>query len=346
MSHHRQDGAALLMVLMCLALCALLLTQLAEEGGDQLTRMRLLQNETQADFYAAGAETIAIRALTDSNVRQASLWWQTLAGRPLDYPTDEGDLRLRVRDLRTCFNVNALAGDDSGLAERQLRDFLSRLPASRLDGLTPTTLAARLADWVDDDTQARPNGFDGADYARGDPPRVSADTLMQDTSEINWIEPLNPQRFQRLPELCALPETGPWRLNLNTLSLTELPLLEALFEGRAGRGTLIRLINARPATGYHSAEAVRAQLGDNADWFDTDGDRLTLTPDYVALDLALTLGGERFHYWRLLKAEGISSWSPLSAAARVRVLQRRDGYVSSAPDAGTEPANVFQEDAS
>lgn len=343
MSLRRQRGAALLMVLVCLALCALLLTQLAEDGGDDLTRLRLLQNETQADFYAAGAETIAIRALTDSAVRQASLWWQTLAGRPLDYPTDEGDLRLTVHDLRTCFNVNALAGADSALAERQLSYWLTRQPAAGLGGLSPEIFAARLADWVDADTQARPQGFDGVDYARLDPPRVSADAPMQDESELNWIEPLDTQRFHRLPALCALPDTGAWRLNLNTLSLTQLPLLEALFEGQVGRGTLIRLLNARPATGYRDADAVRAALGGDARWFERYGDRLTLTPDFVALDLALTLGGERFRYWRLLQAEGVSNWAPMAAAARVRVLRRRDGYVASDVDDTDEPANLFQE---
>jgi len=321
----RQRGAALLMVLLCVALCAILLASIAQEGRRDITRLSLIQTETQADFYAQGAEIIAMRGLTDAAVRQASLWWQTLAGKPLDYPTDEGHLRLVVHDLRTCFNVNALAGDNADLAARQLRYWLARQPQERLRGLSPDAFVARLADWIDSDTQARENGLDGADYARFDPPRTSADTWLRDASELNWLAPLDVSRAATLSELCALPETTPWKLNLNSVTLRELPLLEALFEGQVPRGTLIRLINARPATGYSGVDAVRAQAGADSDWLDSDANRLTLTPDYLSLDITLTIGSERFHFVRLLQAEGVSGWNPASPAARVRVLQRRNG---------------------
>lgn len=323
--HSRQRGAALLMVLLCVALCAILLASIAREGRRDITRLSLIQTETQADFYAHGAEIIAIRGLTDAAVRQASLWWQTLAGKPLDYPTDEGHLRLVVQDLRTCFNVNALAGDNADLAIRQLRYWLAHQPQERLRGLSPDAFVARLSDWIDSNTQARDNSLDGADYARFDPPRTSADTWLRDASELNWLAPLDVSRAATLPQLCALPETTPWQLNLNSITLRQLPLLEALFEGQVPRGTLIRLINARPATGYHDLDAVRTQAGANSDWLETYANRLTLTPDYLSLDITLTIGSENFHFVRLLKAEGVSGWNPTAPAARVKVLQRRNG---------------------
>ncbi|OBX33839.1 general secretion pathway protein K [Halomonas elongata] len=107
---HAPGGAALLMVLLCLALVSLTLTSLSEQGRRDLARLSELQAQTQADFYAQGAEVIARRALTDAAVRQAGLWWQSLRGRSLSYPTDHGRIHLNVEDLRGCLNLNALAG--------------------------------------------------------------------------------------------------------------------------------------------------------------------------------------------------------------------------------------------
>lgn len=320
----RQRGVALLMVLLCLALVGMVLASLAEDGRNDIHRLGLLQAETQARFHIQGAEIIAQRALTDAAVRQASLWWQSLAGKPLEYPTDEGRIRLVVRDLRSCFNLNALAGSDATLAAEQLTRLLAGRPVSALGGLTPATFVARLADWIDADTQPRDNSLDGVDYARGSPPRVSADTLLTDISELNWLEPLDSTRFQALGDLCVLPDSGAWRLNLNSLQLAQLPLLEALFQGQVARGDLIRLINARPAIGYSGIDAVRAQLGSDNAWLERYGDRLTLTPDYLELRVSVEVGDYRFHARRLLKAEGISSWSPYTPASRVRILSRSD----------------------
>lgn len=320
----RQRGVALLMVLLCLALVGMVLSSLAEDGRNDIHRLGLLQAETQARFHIQGAEIIARRALTDAAVRQASLWWQSLAGKPLDYPTDEGRIRLVVRDLRTCFNLNALAGSNGALAAEQLARLLAERPPSALGGLTPTAFVARLADWIDADTRPRENSLDGVDYARGSPQRVSADTLLVDISELNWLEPLDSARFQTLKDLCVLPDMGVWRLNLNSVQLAQLPLLEALFEGQVARGDLIRLINARPAIGYSGIDAVRAQLGSDSEWLERYGDRLTLTPDYLELDVTVEVGEYRFHARRLLKAEGVSSWSPYAPASRVRILSRTD----------------------
>jgi general secretion pathway protein K len=320
----RQRGVALLMVLLCLALVGMVLASLAEDGRNDIHRLSLLQAETQARFNIQGAEIIARRALTDAAVRQASLWWQSLAGKPLEYPTDEGRIRLIVRDLRTCFNLNALAGSDAALAAEQLVRLLSDRPSTALGGLAPSTFTARLADWIDADTQPRENSLDGVDYARGSPPRVSADARLVDLSEVNWLEPLDSARFHTLNDLCVLPDTGAWRLNLNSVQLAQLPLLEALFEGQVARGDLIRLINARPAIGYSGIDAVRAQLGSDSEWLDRYGDRLTLTPDYLELDVTVEVGGYRFHARRLLKAEGVSSWSPYAPASRVHILSRTD----------------------
>ncbi|MAM56808.1 MAG: general secretion pathway protein GspK [Salinicola sp.] len=325
----RQTGAALLMVLLALALVSVTLSALTLQGRRELTRLELLQQETQAEFYARGAEIIARRALTDAAVRHADLWWQTLAGRPLRYPTDAGELRLVVHDLRTCFNLNALGGSQAALAQRQLRYWVANYAGERLTDMTPGEFVTRLADWIDPDNIARASGMDGADYARLDPPRTSADTWLRDPSEINWLAPLDSRRAERFSELCALPDDGPWRLDLNALGPGDLPLLDALFEGQVDRGALATLLRARPPGGYTDLDAVRQVLGGDATWLDRYGNRLRLTPDYVALDIRIRLADRHYDFQRLLLAEGTSAFYPRQPAARVRVLSRRSGYPSA-----------------
>lgn len=314
----RQRGVALIMVLLCLALVASLMTDLVEQGRRDLQRLARLQAETQARLHAAGAELLARRMLSDPAARDSEQWWRWLRGEPRHLPTEEGDVVMRLEDGRTCFNLNALAQEETALVERQL----NRLLTLEGRGESPSRLVARLADWIDADTQPRPGSLDGIDYIGHEPARTSANVPLADISEINWIAPLDPTRLRRHPSLCALPDHGPWRLNLNTLPPDRLPLLDALLEGRVPREALSRLIAARPTTGYNGLDDLQARLGQPADWLHELGNRLTLSPDYVTLHIEIEVHGHRFRFTRLLQAEGVSNWAPSVAAARVSVLRR------------------------
>jgi general secretion pathway protein K len=314
----RQQGVALIMVLLCLALVAFLMTEFTEQGRRDIERLARLQAETQARFHAQGAELLAQRMLTDPTGRQSAQWWRWLAGEPRRLPTDEGNVVLHIEDGRNCFNLNTLAQEDTVLAERQLQRLLTLEGARE----SPERLVARLADWIDADAQPRPGSLDGVDYASSVPSRTSADQPLADISEINWVEPLDTSRFQRLSSLCVLPDRGPWRLNLNTLPADQLPLLDALFEGRISRDSLSRLIAARPEAGFTGLDDLQTRLGGQAEWVGEMGDRLTLSPDYVRLYIEIEVSGHHFRFTRLLQAEGVSNWNPSVSAARVRVLAR------------------------
>ncbi|MES3675824.1 type II secretion system minor pseudopilin GspK [Halomonas elongata] len=338
----RQDGAALLMVLLCLALVSLTLTSLSEQGRRDLARLSELQAQTQADFYAQGAEVIARRALTDAAVRQAGLWWQSLRGRSLSYPTDHGRIHLNVEDLRGCLNLNALAGTGADLARRQLTHYIDHhLQGRPVAGLSTDALLARLMDWMDSDGVARSGSLDGPDYANdvraGLGPRTTANAPLADISEINWLAPLDSRRSRRLPEgLCAYPDTGPLALNLNSLPVERVALLDSLLEGRVPRGRLERLLRSRPAAGYQSVDAVRIALGDPDDFNDL-ARRLTLTPDLLRLHIRIEIGDRQYRYVRLLQAEGVSPWQPRVPAARVRILQRYRGEAPHSPFPTSSP---------
>ncbi len=185
---------------------------------------------------------IARRALTDAAVRQAGLWWQSLSGRSLSYPTDHGQIHLNVEDLRGCLNLNALAGD-TALAARQLTYYLDQQGRS-VAGLSTRAFLSRLIDWIDPDGVARsgsstvPTTPMTSVPASGHapPPMPPSPTSARSTG---WHRSTAAARAPA-GRLCAYPDTGPMTLNLNSLSAERIALLDALLEGqvpRAGSST-------------------------------------------------------------------------------------------------------------
>ncbi len=148
---------------------------------------------------------------------------------------------------------------------------------------------------------------------------------LTEIGELDLIVPARPGRHLQLRELCALPDTGGWRLNANALGLGQLPLLEALFLGEVPRETLQLLITARPAQGYANVEALREALpGVGEETFTLFTQRLMLNSGDFLLGVEVRRDGQVFRQVRQLAAQGVSRWHATVPAQRVRWLATRD----------------------
>lgn len=248
MDKKRQQGAALLMVLVALAMLAGGMAWMVEQGRQQVDSVRLVQQRVQARAIERAALAFTEQALQDPLWRASPLFWQAMRGQPLAYDFKGGKASIQIRDLHTCFNVNALIGPEAERAQRQLVHLLGADMAAE-------RLAQTLADWLDADQQTRLQGAESNEYLRQSPPRLAANQRMRDISELNLLAVPDALRALRYPQLCSLDETAGWRLNANALNLEMLPLLDALYEGEVSRSVLTRLVSARPAGG---AIAMRA----------------------------------------------------------------------------------------
>lgn len=312
----RQRGAALLMVMVVLAMLAAGLTWLVQDGRQQVDGVRLLQQRVQVRAMEQAGLAFAEQALRDPAWRSSPLFWQALRGKPLAYDTGDGSAQLRVRDLHTCFNVNALLGEDGELAERQLRHLLG-------DDLAAERLADALADWLDNDHQTRLQGAENDQYLRQSRPRLAANQPMLDTSELNLLLEPDATRQARYPALCALPETTGWRLNANALGLEHLPLLDALYEGRFARSLLSRIVSGRPASGYVDASALRQALGAVDDeTFERLSAGLMLNSGHFLLQLEFEGEGRQMRSEFEVEALGVVQWHARVPAQQVRVKSR------------------------
>ncbi|MBV4534737.1 type II secretion system minor pseudopilin GspK [Pseudomonas urmiensis] len=316
MGGKHQQGAALLMVMVALAMIAAGLTWLVESGRRQVDEVRLLQQRVQARAMEQAGLAYAEQALRDPAWRASPLFWQALRGQPLDYDFGAGKAQLRVRDQHTCFNVNALLGEDGERAERQLRLLLG-------DDMAAERLVHALADWIDADSDARLQGAESAQYLRQQPARLAANQPMVDSSELNLLLAPDAQRQGHYAMLCALAQTSGWRLNANALGLEHLPLLEALYEGRYSRSLLSRIVTGRPAAGYVDAAALRQALGAVDDeTFERLSEGLLLNSGHYLLQLSFEEEGLKLRSQFQVEALGVVQWHARVPAQQVRVRSR------------------------
>ena len=254
----KQNGIALLTVLLVFALAAFISRDMLLTGFTDTQRQIALKDSRQAFYYALGGEAFARELLwrdrdedieQGRNVDSKSDAWSS---RELAFPLDEGQIQIRVVDLQSRFNLTNLraeSGAVDAVAVAQLRRLFSRI------GVEPD-LANRLADWVDEDRQVGSRGAEDEVYLDGDIPGLSANTALADLSEINRLASLSEQQYQDMSRhLTTLPERT--KLNINTVNIE---VISALAERVNERG--VSALEARQdIKSYHSVARALSETG-------------------------------------------------------------------------------------
>jgi len=258
----RERGAALLTVLLLVAVVAVI-------AGAALEKLRLAtrlagnagQVEQSRSFARAG-EALALSrvdALLGDNPGRVTLagGWN---GRPFGLPLPGGGQAVaRVRDGGNCFNLNGLVtvvGPGVYQSDPVMRAQFARL--MRLVDVSPQVaeqVAAGAADWIDTDGDAQAQGAEDARYAGQSPSYRTSGVLMSDPSELRAVAGMTPELYRTLrPWICTLPVAEPARINVNTLTPEQAPLLAMLapdtLSVEGARGALLR----RPAQGYGNVD--------------------------------------------------------------------------------------------
>ena len=216
----RQQGIALLTVLLVFGLAAFIARDMLLTGFTDTQNQIALNNSRQAMYYALGGEAYARELLwrdrdedidDDRNVDGKNDAWHS---DELAFPLDEGQLQIRVTDLQGRFNLSNLraeSGAVDAVAVSQLRRLFSRI------GVEPD-LAYRLADWVDEDRQVGSRGAEDEAYLAAESPKLTANTTLATLSEINHLAQLSENQYQDLMRyLTTLPERT--KLNVNTVAV-------------------------------------------------------------------------------------------------------------------------------
>ncbi|MGB3844681.1 general secretion pathway protein GspK [Sphingopyxis sp. YF1] len=330
MTGRRSDerGAALLSVLLLVSVMAVI----AATALDRLTLATRIAGSVatvdQGRAFAFAAEEIALRRVADLVGRDKAKL--TLVGdwlgRDFTLPLPGGHGTARLSDANNCFNLNSLVAETAPgrFSQRpgatgQFAELMTLLGVGADEA---RMIAGATADWLDSDSIDGPLGAEDGVYRSLPGSYLPANRTMVDISELRAVRGVTPGIYGRLrPWLCTLPVAEPVKLNVNTLSPAQAPLVAMLLPGQLSVADARAALVARPVGGYGSS--VR---------FWQSGPLARLTPPddvagqagvasrWLALTTEVTMGDGFLTADSLIDAYG---GAPAAGAARP-VIVRRD----------------------
>ncbi|SDK20031.1 type II secretion system minor pseudopilin GspK [Microbulbifer yueqingensis] len=282
-----ERGVALITVLLVMVIAIAAVSHAITRNRIAISRTGALLANTQMAEFVQGAEAWAKIALERDHQQDrdqtpsADSRLDSWAAEALQFNPDNGKMRIKIKDLNSCFNVNNLAGAAQPPAEqRAIFERLVRNVSGKAD------LAAAMLDWIDSgDTPVAPgtedNGYLGREIAHRTP-----DIPITDISELSAVQGMEAEDWKALrPYLCALPEPGTM-INVN---FAPVELLQAM----APSAQVAQVEAFRESDGVFSERSQLAPFG-------LEGVAgLVFHSQYFVAQIAVQLGPQADHrqYW-------------------------------------------------
>ena len=323
----RQRGVALIIILMLLALMATIAGSMSERLFTQFKRVGNQLNYQQAYWYSIGVEALVqdgIRqSYKDSDTVNLSQPW---ALEEQVYPLDYGQVKGRIVDAQACFNLNALAGvatTSSNQTPYLITVWQTLLENQDVEPYQAEVIANSTWEFVDADTRTTSSsGVEDSTYEAMKPSYLAANGLMADESELRAVYQVTGEVMNKVrPFVCALP-TDDFRLNVNTLTEKQAPLLEAMFAPGLSESDAKQLIDKRPFDGWDTVDAFMAEpaiVGVSAEVSKKAKAYLTVDSAYFELDAEVLVEQSRVRIRTLFYS---------SNRETVTVVRRRFGGIS------------------
>nr|WP_100169218.1 type II secretion system minor pseudopilin GspK [Microbulbifer agarilyticus] len=332
MSLSRQKGVALITVLLVMVIAIAAITHAVTRNRLAIARTSAILANTQLAEFVHGAEAWAIvtlekdfiedQAASASSDNLMELWAQ----KQVEFNPDNGKIRILIKDLQSCFNVNNLtaarsgggsssgtggrisAGGSSGGASGGGDDGAGAVAHEVIQRLVrnlggQADVAQAIEDWIDAGDTPLLSGSEDTDYLGLELPYRTPDTLITDPSELRAVRGMEPEIWRALrPELCALPEAGT-DVNVNTASAE---LLSAMYPS----ANIAGLISER------ESGRVFSDVSDLTAFGISGVAELDFSSRYYVAHIAVQLGLEHRQYWEsVLKLD--------SATGKIQVIQRQ-----------------------
>ncbi|MGS2721114.1 type II secretion system minor pseudopilin GspK [Paraglaciecola aestuariivivens] len=266
----KQQGVALIIVLLIVAIVSVLATEMGGRLQLQVKRASNIKETNQAYWYAMGAEQYArlsMQQLAEEEVMHLEQAWS----QEFAYPIEGGGIKAQLVDLQSCFNLNALKLDSQNqtaspasnpqvsengttvpeqlLAFERLLDSLE----GQVSGYNKDTLRDSLADWLDADSTPKPLGAEDSEYESRQFPYMAANNYMVHKSELRLVHGIELAWLEAVLDLvCVIPNNNLFLINVNTVTSENAAVIAAatglsLFDAK-------NLIESRPLDGYESVE--------------------------------------------------------------------------------------------
>lgn len=307
----REEGAALLTVLMLVAVMAII-SAAALERLTLATRLTANAGAVdQARAYADAAEQVATTRITDLIALQPGR--TTLRGgwlnAPQSVPVPSGTAIVRMNDGGNCFNLNSLVvgEDESDLKVRPIgiTQFVGLMQALGIDPRAAQGVAIAAADWIDTDSIPQPGGAEDESYIQLAQPYRTPNRFMTDASELRAVRGVTPAIYDVLrPWICALPTASLSPINVNTLTPAQAPLVAMLLPGKISLEQARQYLAQRPPDGYGGSRAFWAGPARSGITPDAMvGEQVQVKTRYFRAAIAVNLGGIEVNEGALIDAQ-------------------------------------------
>ena len=322
-----QRGVALIIILMLLAIMATIAGSMSERMFTQFKRVGNQLNYQQAYWYSIGVEALVQEGIRlsykDSDTVNLSQPW---ALEEQVFPLDYGQVTGRIVDAQSCFNLNALAGvttNSSNQTPYLVTVWQTLLENQDIEPYQAEVIAHSSWEFVDSDTRATSStGVEDSTYEAMKPSYIAPNGFMADESELRAVYQVTGEIMNKVrPFVCTLP-TDNFRLNVNTLTEQQAPILEAMFAPDLSGSDAKQLIEKRPFDGWNTVDefmsesaitAVSAEVSKKAKAY------LTVDSAYFELDAEVLVEQSRVRIRALFYS---------SNRETVTVVRRRFGGIS------------------
>ncbi|MCK5893029.1 MAG: type II secretion system minor pseudopilin GspK [Endozoicomonadaceae bacterium] len=215
----RESGVALIFVLLIFTIIVVVATRMATRLYHNTEKYSRYLQFVQAKHYALGAEEYVALLLEEDKKKdkqQGQLidhWFESWADAGADnsFSVADGEITIQVLDDQGRFNLNQLAdAKNREILEAAIRLFSNEKIDPRL--------AYRIRDWINAEQAAEASGAGNNLYLTSSPPYKEGNTLLASVSELNLLQILTPEEYERLlPHVTVLPDSQAG-LNVNTIT--------------------------------------------------------------------------------------------------------------------------------
>ena len=257
--HRKQQGVALITVLMILSIMVAVALTMTGNLTTSLKRTEGLVFSQNVYWYGQAAGDMGVMVLNedfkDSEIVSLDQTWAT---PDMVFPLENGSLAGEVKDMRSCFNINAIRpADKEGKRAIGVTQFQLLLEKIGVEEFRSEIIADSTRDWIDvDDKVSGGQGAENSIYEALSIPHLAANNLMVDISELRSVQGVGQKTFEViLLFLCALPSADQ-KINVNTVALDQPEILYALFgkESRIALDTFKEVLKDRPTSGWNSVD--------------------------------------------------------------------------------------------
>ncbi len=208
-----QDGMALLLVLVVVALLSALLTEFSFSTLVDLRATETFRDRTKAFYLARGGVDAARMILQedDNDYDHPSEFWAELPS----IPVEDGEVSLQIRDLTGRFNLNEIA-DNNGNQLGSYHAFVALCQEVGIEQGLAEDLGIYIRNWLNG-TRNQPATLDDDNYyAQQQPPYLRGGADLESLADLKLVRGFDRDVREKLLPYIRVGEKFP--INLNTAS--------------------------------------------------------------------------------------------------------------------------------